>query len=300
MKRKNVIVLLFFLVVVIVASVTYFYKSKLCVCNNILKQEEIENQKEQELLKEDFYANRMNKLNEIKKSELEEERMVSEQAISSNIPDLYQTNFYSDKKEILSIENIESKNDFIEKLNSNIMMFLDYYNISITAEEINKLINFTELKKIDDKLVGDSPDDSCIIFEDENFIGCTKLYIEKILSKILFEKSPDNCLGGLNEVYGRNINYAVLDIPVIIWVGNEFQEAKEILKWYSYDEKKMYSIPKYMTTVLYMGYDKENFYINDPLQPETLTINRNLLEKSYDSYGRQGIYMYRGRDGLYK
>ena len=49
-----------------------------------------------------------------------------------------------------------------------------------------------------------------------------------------------------------------------------------------------------------MGYDKENFYIIDPLKEGVTKVERSILEASYNAYGRQKFFMNFGRAGLFK
>ena len=54
-------------------------------------------------------------------------------------------NFHSDKKEILPIENIGSEDNSLDVLLTNLLMFFDYYDVSVTKEELLERIHFEKL-----------------------------------------------------------------------------------------------------------------------------------------------------------
>ena len=233
------------------------------------EQEEIQ-RKNEALLQNDYFTQRRNKLEEAKKLDLEAEEL--------------------------------SKQDRdLEVLKANMLMFFKYFNVAVTKEEINDYIKIIELSEKDGKLFGPSPYDGCIAL-DGKVIGCIKPYIENVMNQILKEKDTSEykrIMDGRDNGSGQNLNYSVLDIPVIVIVGRDYQEPTENYEWYSDDETEKYALPKNMHSVFLIGYDKENFYLNDPLKENTTSVSRKTLETSYDLYGRQKILLYRGRDGLF-
>lgn len=99
---------------------------------------------------------------------------------------------------------------------------------------------------------------------------------------------------------GTNIDYLVTNLPAIIWVGMDYQEVTDTYMWFNEEETEVYTYPKDSHTVLLVGYDKDYFYINDPLHPEGVRkVERDILEKSYDSLGRQAITIWNEEDNLY-
>jgi len=273
----------------------YFYTEK--KDNERLQEEEKRNYG---LLKDDYYYKRRSTFDEWKKDEIEFEKNVRENSKENDTYDPFEVNFYSDKKEVLDIQNLGSSDDYFDVLITNIVMFLNYHKVSITKEEITEYFKITSLKEVDGKIVGESPEDSCIANLENQVIGCMKPYVDKVVQTIFDEKKPGEYLDSRDNEFGLNIHYSIPDIPVIIWVGKDYQEKDEITSWYSYDGTKKYTMPKNMHIVLFMGYDKENFYINDPLKEGTFKIKREVLEKTYDFYGRQKVFRYYGRAGLYK
>ncbi|HIQ93856.1 TPA: C39 family peptidase [Candidatus Ventrenecus stercoripullorum] len=97
-----------------------------------------------------------------------------------------------------------------------------------------------------------------------------------------------------------NLHYSIPDFPIIIWIGTDYLDNPEVFEWYSSDGKEKYTAPKNTHTVLVMGYDKENFYIIDPLKEGITKVERSILEASYNAYGRQKFFMNFGRAGLFK
>ena len=94
----------------------------------------------------------------------------------------------------------------------------------------------------------------------------------------------------VTDATGTSLSYIAKNLPAVIWVGQNFEEADDVYMWFNESETEVYTYPKKSHTVLLIGYDKDYCYINDPLNPETVvTVKKDILEKSYNSYGRQAI-----------
>lgn len=81
-------------------------------------------------------------------------------------------------------------------------------------------------------------------------------------------------------------------IPVTIWVTQDFSAANEVYQWLSYDRDQVYLYPKNQHCVMLIGYDKDNYYVCDPLKNEGYTaIAREDAELSYASMGSQAVVL---------
>ena len=132
-------------------------------------------------------------------------------------------------------------------------------------------------------------------------------------SKILINSSKSNVQNNENFTVSISTNGANI-AAYTLWIYYEKDKAECISQmdnisikdnrikytWYSSDGKEKYTAPKNTHIVLVMGYDKENFYIIDPLKEGVTKVERSILEASYNAYGRQKFFMDFGRAGLFK
>ena len=80
--------------------------------------------------------------------------------------------------------------------------------------------------------------------------------------------------------------------PVLTWTTVDYSEAKDIYEWFSYDKSRTYTYPKKAHVVVIVGMDKKYYYLNDPLKDEkAIKVLRKEFDKSYDSMGRQALYI---------
>ena len=80
--------------------------------------------------------------------------------------------------------------------------------------------------------------------------------------------------------------------PVLTWTTVDYSEAKDIYEWFSYDKSRTYTYPKKAHVVVIVGMDKDYYYLNDPLKDEkAIKVLRETFDKSYDSMGRQALYI---------
>lgn len=80
--------------------------------------------------------------------------------------------------------------------------------------------------------------------------------------------------------------------PVLVWTTTDYSEAKDVYEWFSYDKSKTYTYPKNAHVVVIIGMDKDYYFLNDPLKDEKeIKVLRKKFDKSYDSMGRQALYI---------
>lgn len=255
--------------------------------NTIFKNEKYEN---------DYYYKQLKELNDRVKYEILQEKEQEEIARKNGTDNPYKTNFYSSKKEILDIKGIY-KNDLVnysEALTST--MLLNYYGINITFEQfISKFLTQNRIVPKDSKRYSVNPEKNCLKISDDYYSNCFAPSLKDILQEAIEKKQV------IRTYEGMNLNYMIPNFPTIVWVGKDYQEAKDVTTWKSESEQETYTYPKDSTAILMVGYDQQNFYIIDPIKSdEIIKIDREKLSKSYDSYGRQGLGVFNGQTGLFK
>ncbi len=173
-------------------------------------------------------------------------------------------------------------------------MLLNYFGVKITLKEfIEDYLPTKEIYSKDGSRFG--PDPSLFYAGDpaskENGWGCYEPVIENTLNRILFDKK-------MNYLYVQNLNQKPIkelfyDYPVVIWITNDYSEETDFAQWYSYDKTKIYTYSNKTHAVVLVGYDKDFYYIADPLKEEEVTkVDKKILEASYDSLGRQAVTLY--------
>lgn len=294
MKKSYYVLIVLSLITVIGGGISIYWVTQENERKNKLLEEQRLNEK---LVENDFYTQQRKKIDELVKSEAEAEREEAERSRQNGTPDAYQVNFHSDKKEILPIENIGSEDNSLDVLLTNLLTFFNYYDVSVTKEDLLERIHFEKLYEKDGKLVSDlSPTNACILNKDNELISCFAPYLATIYQQMLQDKQIEKYVAFTS----MNLNYSIPDFPIIIWIGTDYLDNPEVFEWYSSDGKEKYTAPKNTHIVLVMGYDKENFYIIDPLKEGITKVERSILEASYNAYGRQKFFMNFGRAGLFK
>lgn len=251
-------------------------------------------------LKDDYFTQKIYGVDLIKQNEKTLEFMSYEDAMRYNKVDQFQENFYSDKKEILDVKRIAQNPDYPNGCESvSAVMLLNYYGFSITVQEfIDNYLPKEEVYEKNGIRYGPNP----ALFYAGNPLsevrgwGCFAPVIEESLKKVV---KYSNYV--IENTTGRNINYLIKSLPVVIWVGMDYEIVSDVYEWFDINETKVYTYPKNAHAVLLIGYDHDNFYINDPLKPEEVVkVKRKILEDSYDSMGRQSVAFYNGMTGLFK
>ena len=130
--------------------------------------------------------------------------------------------------------------------------------------------------------------------------GCFAPAIVDALKSYLSSKE-DNTHTALN-VSGASLQdlcetFIDCSIPVAIWITEDYSPVKEVYQWLDHDNNQVYLYPKNQHCVMLIGYDKDNYYVCDPLKDEKYTIiPRVTAELSYTSMGSQAVVVIPGNN----
>lgn len=177
-------------------------------------------------------------------------------------------------------------------------MLLNYYKIPTTLSSfVHDYLPTKEVKEENGLRFGPNPSKYYAgdPTDEKRGWGCFDRVIKDSLENILKDYQQQN-KEILSEVF-LNINKSSLSsisnsLPLMIWVTTDYEASKEVYEWFSYDKKRTYTYPKNSHAVVVTGYDENYYYINDPLKTEKkIPVKKEILEKSFDSLGRQSIYL---------
>lgn len=173
------------------------------------------------------------------------------------------------------------------------VMLLNYYGIDISIEDyITNYLPMEEVYEKDGVRYGPNPSQAYAGDPKDPYRGWGTFapVIFNSLQNLL--KEEDNL--EVKDLSNSKLSDLILEMPVLLWVTIDYEEATEVYEWLSYDGVKTYTYPKNAHVVVLVGVDKDNFYLNDPLKPEAVVkVDKETLEKSYNSMGRQAIGLFR-------
>lgn len=230
-------------------------------------------------LREDFLQKQIfiTQLNEVKEYEFKEE-----------LPTIREKLEYNNGIYILNVKNILQLPDFPNGCEAaSAVMLLNYYGIDITLENfVDDYLPTSEVYKKNGVRYG--PDPALYYAGDprseQGGWGCYEPVIERTLDKIIDAKIFHTI-----NLTNTELPDLLTQLPVIIWITTDYSVADDLYQWSSYDKTKSYTYSKKTHAVLLIGYDNNNYYINDPLKDEVVKVEKKTLEKSYDSMGRQAV-----------
>jgi len=239
-------------------------------------------------LKNDYFTSIMYNVDAFKEVDKVLEFRSEEDAKKYNIENPFQV-FYGSDKEILEIPIISQMPDYPNGCEAvSATMFLNYYGINLSVSDF--INNYLPMQKVYEKngiRYGPNPANYYAGNPTDTYRGWGVFapVIEKSLQEAL-----KNTKYLVNNRVGTNLNYLVTDLPAIIWVGIDYKEVTDTYMWFNEMETEVYTYPKNAHVVLLVGYDHDYFYLNDPLYPEKVQkVERNILERSYNSMGRQAL-----------
>jgi len=268
LKNKMFIVLIFLLLLGNIYFGYQYYKAKNGVKNAIIPS-----------LNDDYFTKQLFLVEYSKDAELKTESWLSDNNFANE----------SSSSKILDVKRIGQNPVYPNGCEAAAsVMLLDYYGFSISLNHF--IDNFLPMRPVYEK--GGKrfgPDPAKYYAGDPSSLtrgwGCFSPVIKSSISEVLNNDTYE-------VVDFSNISLSQLqdELPIIIWVTIDYQPVKEVYEWQDEINSKTYTYPKNSHTVVLVGFDEKNYYVNDSLQPEEiLKIPKTSLEQSYDSLGRQAL-----------
>lgn len=274
MKKKLLIGTIFILILSNLFFAFLYYKSE-----NKLRELVIPN------IADDYLFEQINKVKYYK--QIKEYRLEFEKADN----DLVNNNF----SQFLDVPYMNQNPKYPNGCESaSAVMLLNYFNIDISLEEfINNYLVKDKVYEKNGKRYGPNPQLSYAGNPSTSRgWGAYEPVIINAIKKVLTTKN----LTKEFEVRGSEQKFSLNElaryyegVPFIIWVTSDYSEVTQLYKWYSYDNKKLYTYAKNEHVVVLTGIDENYYYINDPLTKKNVPVKKEVLEKSFDSMGRQYI-----------
>lgn len=183
-------------------------------------------------------------------------------------------------------------------------MLLNYYGYDIDKKDFtdNYLIKRDWIIDANNTILGPDPHSAYVgnpyIQEKENCgFGCYAGVVAKSMDKLLVDEHKTKITTGIDldqliEEYIKN------DIPVLVWATINMQESSAGMSWIiNYiDENSPYNIGDEFTWIagehclVLVGYDKENYYFNDPYENKgVIGYEKELVRSRFDELGRQSL-----------
>lgn len=176
-------------------------------------------------------------------------------------------------------------------------MLLEHYGINIDMKEyVDNYLPKKEVYEEDGLRYGPDPSQYYAGNPSDSSRGWGTFLpvIKNSLYTIFKDKLPAETVG---HVYTSEDKlpleeYVQTGNPVLTWTTVDYSEAKDIYEWFSYDKSRTYTYPKKAHVVVIVGMDKDYYYLNDPLKDKkAIKVLRETFDKSYDSMGRQALYI---------
>lgn len=171
-------------------------------------------------------------------------------------------------------------------------MVLQYYDVQVQPEEfVSEWLNYSENFYYNNGILyGPNPDQ---VFAgnpfSNNSYGCYSDVIVKAVNNHSTTCHAQAIFGqSLKTLCERFINNGQ---PILIWATMGMKESKEGNSWTLENGKKYTWIAGEHCLVL-VGYDQNDYYLNDPQTGTTVSYEKSLVEKRYQELGSQAVFIY--------
>ena len=118
--------------------------------------------------------------------------------------------------------------------------------------------------------------------------GCYSPVIWRCLNQII-DKSNHDVVNLHNATLGELCFYIDNDTPVIIWATQGMSRPKKSQSWTIIDSDRAFTWVSPNHCLLLVGYDDTGYYFNDPLTHKNCRYPADIVEKRYNSMGKQAI-----------
>ena len=118
--------------------------------------------------------------------------------------------------------------------------------------------------------------------------GCYYPVIGRCLSRII-DKDRHRIVRISNATMNNLTSYIDRDIPVIIWATQGMSKPERSQSWMLADGNKKFTWVSPNHCLLLVGYDDTGYYFNDPLSHKNCRYPAEIVQKRYNSMGRQAL-----------
>ncbi len=166
-------------------------------------------------------------------------------------------------------------------------MLLNYYDVKVTKEEVADAMPKCDLPYYNKgKWYGHHPT--------EAFIGNPySVASYGVFSKVIVDMIEDYCPGRVEDLKGKELLSLLNNIdegrPVMLWATIGMSKVSYKNSWIINRQGTIFSWPGNEHALLLIGYDQESLYLNDPYTGREQKYPRALVEKRYDTLGRQAV-----------
>ncbi len=173
-------------------------------------------------------------------------------------------------------------------------MVMEYYGATPSINDIvkNTFAKYTYMA--DGKNYGYHPSDAFIGSPwDETSFGCFPPVMSNMMNQFLpAGKTAEPLEGESLESLAKT--YLPEGTPVMVWATMYMKETYEAIGWYLLDSDgnrtdEWYFWPAREHCLVLVGYDKDNYYFNDPMQKANVSWPRALVEQRYEEMGSRAL-----------
>lgn len=179
-------------------------------------------------------------------------------------------------------------------------MLLNYYGFDITVDDfIDKYLEKAYFSYGDDGTMYGPDAYSSFIGSpySEDALGCFAPVIENAMNKYLKSKNYRAVDLTGSSVESLINNYVANNKPVVIWATMWMQEPVVTYEWkvkgsknYSpYKDGDTYQWLANEHCMVLIGYDKDYYYFNDPLETSVVAYDRDTFENRYEEMGKNAL-----------
>ncbi|MDR0915669.1 MAG: C39 family peptidase [Oscillospiraceae bacterium] len=198
------------------------------------------------------------------------------------------------KSVILDVPFISQKADFPTGCESvSAVMALNYLGVDITVDEfVDDYLDTGNAPSADKsgKLVGTNPRRAFVGDpRSEHGWGCYASVIVNAVNKII-----DSAKFTVSEISDKTIDelcreYIDNGVPVLIWATVEMVTPLSAVSWTDEITGERIEWVSPMHCLVLVGYDKDCYYFNDPLEHKNISHKKSLVKSAYDGLYRQAV-----------
>ena len=223
-------------------------------------------------LNDDYFLNQTNRVLILKENEKNSESVSTEEKLV-DVPLLSQVEDFPNGCEGVSAT-----------------MLLEYYGFDISKSDlINNFMPKKDIYSQNGKRYGPNPAEY-YAGDPASTLNGWGAFVPVIKKTITSYLNTQDTSYGIVDYTNFSLSDLEKNIPVEIWITIDYTKVSDVYLWQAEDGSKTYVYPKNSHAVVLVGYDKDNYYINDPLRASSVVkVAKERLRESYDSMGRQAI-----------